>query len=108
MLVHTALNEGCRIASWMSKKAGAQGWKKTSRTLNWLSNYAGYGAYAYQAGTQGPLQAGVSIASGIVAEQTVTKSGCHASNRFFKAVNVDERKEAFENNDFRSGISFHT
>jgi hypothetical protein len=71
----TVIHQGCKLINWFGQKVQQYSWEKTGSTLQWLSGYAGYGSYAYQAYSQGVLHTGVSIVSGATSEKILEKIG---------------------------------
>ncbi len=97
-LTQGALNRGCQFVGWASQKARQYGWHKTGNFLQGVSYYGGYGVYAYQTFTQGPLQAGVSVASGIAGEFAVGTAAELAVNKTLTGnVIIDNNNRANRN-----------
>lgn len=84
MLTQSVINQGCKFSSWLGQKAKQYGWEKAEQAFQAVSSYGGYSSYAYQAFTQGALQAGASIISGIVSQKMVENMGKYAVDSFFK------------------------
>ena len=72
---NTLLNIACKASSWLGKKADRAGWNQSAGFFKGVAQYAGYGGYAYSTVTRDPVEAGVSIMSGILAQTAVEQAG---------------------------------
>ena len=70
-IFNTLLKVACKASHWLAQKADRAGWYQSASFCKGVAQYADYSIYAYNTLTRGPVDAGISIASGTLAQTAV-------------------------------------
>ncbi len=91
------INNICRAVSWAGTKTEQIGWSRSTRALQWLGMHGSAVVFGVQGYRSGVVETGLRLASGIIAEKSVTETGLRIYGRFFKAADNEVNSGHKEN-----------
>ena len=95
-ITNTVITGASRLASWAGEQASQSGWTRTGQALSWLGGHSSAAVFATSSYSHGVVEAGVRMASGVVAEEAVVQTGKLAIGLFGKQDSSVKPSEAID------------